>query len=148
MYTLKAVRTAQCVPHSFNLPQQISQRHGRTHPKQTSFLLTSSTSAEAILRLKFHLPEEPKNRRLRSHENLQTNRFFALLSNADSGLLAKIFKQTGSSRFSPMPTQASLQVSIERATQEESRATNLVQNNGWNRQKGSSRFSPTPTQAS
>ncbi|KZV48675.1 hypothetical protein F511_22915 [Dorcoceras hygrometricum] len=97
--TLKAVKTAQFVPHSFNLPQQISQRHGRTQPKQTSFLLTSSTSAEAILRLKFQLPEEPKNTRFRSHENIRTNSFFALLSNVDSGLLASINRKSNSRRI-------------------------------------------------
>ncbi|KZV30722.1 hypothetical protein F511_33594 [Dorcoceras hygrometricum] len=99
MSTLKAVRTAQFVPHSFSLPQQISQRHGRNQPKQTSFLLTSSTSTEAILRLKFQLPEEPKNTRFRSHKNLRTNRFFVLLSNADSGLLASINRKSNSRRI-------------------------------------------------
>ncbi|KZV27704.1 hypothetical protein F511_28391 [Dorcoceras hygrometricum] len=99
MSMLKAVRAAQFIPHSFNLPQQISQRNGRTQPKQTSFLLTSSTSAEAILCLKFQLPEEPKNTRFRSHENLRTNRFFVLLSNADSGLLASINRKSNLKRI-------------------------------------------------
>ncbi|KZV37983.1 beta-D-xylosidase 4 [Dorcoceras hygrometricum] len=58
-----------------DINQSISLKmHGINQPKQTSFLLTSSTSAEAIMRLKFHLPEEPKNTRFRSHENLRTNR--------------------------------------------------------------------------
>ncbi|KZV48243.1 hypothetical protein F511_43730 [Dorcoceras hygrometricum] len=96
MSTLKLLELLQFVPHSFNLPQQIPQRHGRTQPKQISFLLTSSTSAEAILYLKFKLPEEPKNTRFRSHEKLRTNRFFALLSNADSGLLASINRKSNS----------------------------------------------------
>ncbi|KZV40663.1 hypothetical protein F511_32625 [Dorcoceras hygrometricum] len=48
------------------------------------------------------------------NQSIWPKMFFALLSNVDSGLL---------------------EVSIKRATQEESSATNLVQNNGWNRQK-------------
>ncbi|KZV18717.1 hypothetical protein F511_39850 [Dorcoceras hygrometricum] len=51
MSTFKAVRAAQFVPHSFNLPQQISRKHGRTQPTQTSFLLASLITAEAVLNL-------------------------------------------------------------------------------------------------
>ncbi|KZV55956.1 hypothetical protein F511_20066 [Dorcoceras hygrometricum] len=99
MSMLKAVRAAQFVPHSFNLPPQISQRHDRTQPKKTSFLLTSSISAEDIMHLKFQIPEESKNTRFRSHENLRTNRFFALLSNANSGILASINRKSNSRRI-------------------------------------------------
>ncbi|KZV43191.1 hypothetical protein F511_12836 [Dorcoceras hygrometricum] len=79
---------------SFNLPQQISQRHGRTHPKQIRFLLTSSTLVEAILYLKFKSPEQPNSTRFRSHKKLRTNRFFVLLSNADPGLLESISRKS------------------------------------------------------
>ncbi|KZV38161.1 endonuclease V-like [Dorcoceras hygrometricum] len=101
--SVSTVNSSQVEPlyqHSVSTWEIIdSQRHGRTQPKQTIFLLTSSISAEAILCLKFQLPEEPKNTRFRSHENLRTNRFFALLSNANSGLLASINRKINSRRL-------------------------------------------------
>ncbi|KZV46326.1 hypothetical protein F511_14551 [Dorcoceras hygrometricum] len=79
--TGKSSQVEPLYPHSISTGEIIDfSTARRTQPKQISFLLTSSTSAEAILRLKFQLPEEPKNTRFSSHENIRTTRFFSLLS--------------------------------------------------------------------
>ncbi|KZV29324.1 hypothetical protein F511_20095 [Dorcoceras hygrometricum] len=52
--------------------------------------LTAETKLKTSWKQLLKLPEDPKNTRFRSHEKLRTNRFFALLSNADSGLLETV----------------------------------------------------------
>ncbi|KZV26567.1 hypothetical protein F511_34438 [Dorcoceras hygrometricum] len=116
MSTLKAVRAAQIVPHSFNLPQQISQRHGKTQPAPTCPSLVTPAQHSR------HFLEAEIQKLKRAEEALG----FTWRRNSNN---------TATSRSSPRSNYILKWVAIERATQGESSATNLVQNNGWNRQK-------------
>ncbi|KZV19070.1 protein FLOWERING LOCUS T-like [Dorcoceras hygrometricum] len=54
------------------------------------------SQSEAILNLKSRSLHQPGNARVKSHENIRTNRFFALLTNIDSGFLASINRNSNS----------------------------------------------------
>ncbi|KZV41616.1 hypothetical protein F511_15385 [Dorcoceras hygrometricum] len=80
MSTLKAVKAAQFVPHSFNLPQQISRKHGRTQPMQTSFLLASIIMVEAILNLKSKANESCRSLGFHLAKKIEQHFYFAIFS--------------------------------------------------------------------
>ncbi|KZV57780.1 hypothetical protein F511_28431 [Dorcoceras hygrometricum] len=85
-------QAAQFVPHSFNLPQQISPATANSRPNKNRFLPASTNTVGDFLELKSKSPEEPKNTGFRSPEKLE---------------------RTDSSSFSPTSFQTSLLVSTK-----------------------------------
>ncbi|KZV06598.1 nucleobase-ascorbate transporter 10 [Dorcoceras hygrometricum] len=83
MSTLKAVKAAQFVPHSFNQSQQISRKHGKTQPTQTSFLLASLITAEAVLNLKSKANESCRSLGFHLAKKIEQYCDFAILSKVE-----------------------------------------------------------------
>ncbi|KZV28498.1 exocyst complex component 7-like [Dorcoceras hygrometricum] len=83
MSTLKAVKAAQLVPHSFNLPQQSSRKHGRAQPTQTSFLLASLIMVEAVLNLKYKANESCRSLGFHLAKKIEQHCYFAIFSKVE-----------------------------------------------------------------
>ncbi|KZU01544.1 hypothetical protein F511_45985 [Dorcoceras hygrometricum] len=83
MSTLKAVKAAQFVPHSFNLPQQISRKHSRTQPTQTSFILASLITVEAVLNLKSKANESCRSLGFHLAKKIEQHCYFTIFSKVE-----------------------------------------------------------------